>query len=163
MWMKIREWMPAGGAGNIGVVAAALAVAVGLVGWSAIPVGRNAAAIEQPEHQDDAGKPSPRKIKATIVGSYAVTGTDPDGEPYTDRRIVDITLAPSGALELDWDNGKFVGVGQVVDNVVVIAYLNKGRTAIAVMAMNADGSLSGSSFRRTDRGSKATEIWKKLQ
>jgi hypothetical protein len=162
MSMQIRQWMPAGAAGKVGAVAAALAVTVALAGWNAIPVTRDAVAFEPPAHQRDAGKPSPRKIKATLVGSYAVTGTDPDGETYTDRRIVDISLAPSGALELDWDNGKLVGVGQIVDNVLVVAYLNKGRTAISVMTINPDGSLSGTSFRRTDRGAKATELWKKL-
>jgi hypothetical protein len=161
MSMKIRQWMPAGAAGKVGLVAAALAGTVALAGWNAMPVVRDAAAFETPHRQQDAGKPSSRKVKATLVGSYAVTGTDPDGAPFTDRRVVDISLAPSGALELDWDNGKIVGVGQVVDNVLVIAYLNKGRTTISVMAINPDGSLSGSWFRRTDRGAKATEVWKK--
>ena len=150
--------MPAGGAGKVGAIAAALAVTVTLAGWNAMPVARDAKAFEQ---QQDAGKPSPRKVKATLVGSYSVTGTEPDGAPFADRRVVDISLAPSGALELDWDNGKSLGVAQVVDNLLVIAYLNKGRTAISVMTINPDGSLSGSWFRRTDRGSKATEIWKK--
>jgi len=158
MSMKIRQWMPAGGAGKVGAVAAALAVTVTLAGWNAMPVARDAKAFEQ---QQDAGKPSPRKVKATLVGSYSVTGTEPDGAPFADRRVVDISLAPSGALELDWDNGKSQGVGQVVDNLLVIAYLHKGRTAISVMTINPDGSLSGSWFRRTDRGSKATEVWKK--
>jgi len=158
MSMQIRQWMPAIGAGKVGAVAAALAVTVTLAGWNAMPFARDAAAFER---QQDAGKPSPRKVKATLVGSYSVTGTEPDGVPFADRRVVDISLAPSGALELDWDNGKSLGVGQVVDNLLVIAYLNKGRTAISVMTINPDGSLSGSWFRRTDRGSKATEIWKK--
>ena len=158
MSMQIRQWMPAGGAGKVGAIAAALAVTVTLAGWNAMPVARDAKAFEQ---QQDAGKPSPRKVKATLVGSYSVTGTEPDGVPFADRRVVDISLAPSGALELDWDNGKSLGVGQVVDNLLVIAYLNKGRTAISVMTINPDGSLSGSWFRRTDRGSKATEVWKK--
>jgi hypothetical protein len=158
MSMQIRQWMPAGGAGKVGAIAAALAVTVTLAGWNAMPVARDAKAFEQ---QQDAGKPSPRKVKATLVGSYSVTGTEPDGAPFADRRVVDISLAPSGALELDWDNGKSLGVGQVVDNLLVVAYLNKGRTAISVMTINPDGSLSGSWFRRTDRGSKATEVWKK--
>ena len=161
MSMTIRQWMPAGAAGKIGAIAAAVVAIVALAGWNAMPVVRDAAAFETQHRQQDAGKPSPRKVKATLVGSYAVTGTDPDGEPLTDRRVVDISLAPSGALELDWDNGKIVGVGQVVDNVLVIAYLSKGRTAISVMTINPDGSLSGSWFRRTDRGAKATEVWKK--
>jgi hypothetical protein len=101
------------------------------------------------------------KTKAALVGSYVVTGTDPDGEPYVGSRMLDISLAPSGALELDWDNGKLVGVGQVVDNVLAVAYSIKGRTVISVMTINPDGSLSGKWSRRTDRGSKGTETWKK--
>src|SRR5215471_697663 len=99
MSMQIRQWIPAGGAGKVGAIAAALAVTVTLAGWNAMPVARDAAAFEQQR-----------------------------------------------------DNGKSLGVGQVVDNLLVIAYLNKGRTAISVMTINPDGSLSGSWFRRTDRG-----------
>ena len=44
--------------------------------------------------------------KATLVGSYLVTGTDVDGKSYSGSHVLDISLAPSGALELDWDNGK---------------------------------------------------------
>jgi hypothetical protein len=74
---------------------------------------------------------------------------------------VDIGLAPSGALELDWDNGKQVGVAQVIGDVVVVSCLIKGRTAILTMTVNADGSLSGKWSRRTDRGQKGTETWKR--
>jgi hypothetical protein len=68
-------------------------------------------------------------------------------------------MAPSGALELDWDNGKQVGVGQVIGNVLAAACLIKGRTVILTMAINRDGSLSGKWSRRTDRGSQGTETW----
>jgi hypothetical protein len=68
-------------------------------------------------------------------------------------------MAPSGALELDWDNGKQVGVGQVIGNVLAVACLIKGRTVILTMAINQDGSLSGKWSRRTDRGSQGTETW----
>jgi len=63
--------------------------------------------------------------------------------------------------ELEWDNGKQVGVGQVIGNVLAVASLTKGRTAILVMNINPDGSLSGRWSRRTDRGYKGTETWKK--
>jgi hypothetical protein len=99
--------------------------------------------------------------KPSLVGSYVVSGTDSDGRPYAGNSIVDISLAPSGALELEWDNGKQVGVGQVMGNVVAIACLTKGRTAILLMNINPDGSLSGKWSRRTDRGTKGTETWKK--
>ena len=62
---------------------------------------------------------------------------------------------------LEWDNGKQVGVGQVIGNVLAVACLTKGRTAILAMNINPDGSLSGKWSRRTDRGYKGTETWKK--
>jgi hypothetical protein len=74
---------------------------------------------------------------------------------------VDISLTPSGALELDWDNGKNFGIGQVIGNVLAVSSLNKGRTMILIMQLNPDGSLSGKWSRRTDRGYKGTETWKK--
>jgi hypothetical protein len=90
-----------------------------------------------------------------------VSGTDPDGKPYAGAGIVDVGLAPSGALELDWNNGKQVGIGQVIGDVLVVACLIKGRTAILIMTINPDGSLSGKWSRRMDRGQKGTETWKK--
>jgi hypothetical protein len=101
------------------------------------------------------------ELKHRLVGSYVVGGTDTDGKPYAGAGIVDIALAPSGALELDWDNGKQVGVAQVVGDVVVVSCLIKGRIAILTMTANADGSLSGKWSRRTDRGQKGTETWKR--
>ena len=100
-------------------------------------------------------------FKHRLIGSYVVSGTDPDGKPYVGPGIVDIALAPSGALELDWDNGKQVGVAQVIGDTLVVACLFKGRTAILMMTSNSDGSLSGKWSRRTDRGQKGTETWKK--
>jgi hypothetical protein len=73
----------------------------------------------------------------------------------------DISLAPSGALELEWDNGKQVGVGQVIGDVLAVACLSKGRTMILTMNINPDGSLSGRWSRRTDRGTQGTETWTK--
>ena len=99
--------------------------------------------------------------KPGLVGSYKVTGTDSEGRPYVGGSILDVSLVPSGALELDWDNGKQVGVGQVIGNALVVAFSNKGRTVILVMSISPDGSLSGKSLRRADRGSKGTETWKK--
>jgi hypothetical protein len=65
----------------------------------------------------------------------------------------------SGALELAWDGGKNVGVGQIIGNVLAVASSTRGRTVILMMSINTNGSLSGKSLRRTDRGSKGTEIW----
>ena len=106
--------------------------------------------------------PPPRdELKHRLIGSYIVSGTDPDGKPYAGAGIVDIALAPSGALELDWDNGKQVGVAQVIGDTLVVACLFKGRTAILMMTSNPDGSLAGKWSRRTDRGQKGTETWTK--
>ena len=105
--------------------------------------------------------PSEISAKARVVGSYVVTGTEVDGRSYSGAHTVDISMAPSGALELDWDNGKQVGVGQVIGDVLAVACLSKGRTVILTMTINPDGSFSGKWSRRTDRGSQGTETWTK--
>jgi hypothetical protein len=143
----------------LGVVVAALVAGAVVGGWAVPTVSTTrAAAVEnQPAlemvHKDE--------LKHGLVGSYVVSGTDSDGRPYAGAGVVDIALAPSGALELDWDNGRQVGVAQVIGDVLVVACLTKGRTAILIMTVNSDGSLSGRWSRRTDRGQKGTETWKK--
>ena len=92
-------------------------------------------------------------LRSLVIGS--------PGKPYVGPTILDVALAPSGALELEWDNGKQVGVGQVLGNVLAVACSTKGRTVILLMNINSDGSLSGKSSRRTDRGAKGTEAWKR--
>jgi hypothetical protein len=84
-----------------------------------------------------------------------------DGTSYIGSHKLNISMAPSGALELDWDNGKQVGVGQVIGDVLAVACLSKGRTVILTMNINPDGSLSGKWSRRTDRGTHGTETWTK--
>ena len=111
---------------------------------------------------EDSAQPNVESLKAALVGSYRVTGTDPDGAPYSAPKIVDVSLTPSGGLEFDWDNGTLVGVGQVIGNVLAVAYAVKGRTVISLMTINRDGSLSGKWLRRTDRGTKGSETWKKV-
>jgi hypothetical protein len=146
--------------GKLGVLAVALAL--GAVGGWAISTTfvKNATAFERAY---DEGRGSPERIKVALVGSYSVTGTDPTGERYEGPRVLGISLAPSGALELEWDDGKVVGVGQIIDNnILAVAWLNKGRTVVSVMTINPDGTLSGNWFRRTDRGAKATETWTKI-
>jgi hypothetical protein len=103
-----------------------------------------------------------KELKHNLVGSYVVTGTDADGKPYGGAGIVDVALAPSGALELDWDNGKRVGIGQLIGNVLMVASSTKAGTVIMVMNVNPDGLLSGQWSRRMDRGYKGTEKWKKI-
>jgi len=144
---------------NIRAIVAALLTA-GAVGWTTSTMfAANPAAVDGLSPFDR--KLSLEELKPGLIGSYVVTGTDPDGKPYGSSSIVDIALAPSGALELEWDNGKQVGVGQVIGNVLAVACLTKGRTAILAMNINPDGSLSGKWSRRTDRGYKGTETWKK--
>jgi hypothetical protein len=84
-----------------------------------------------------------RDVKQKLVGSYAVTGTDPDGRGYRGASIIDISMAPSGALELDWDNGRRVGIGQLMNNVLTVASTTKAGTVIMMMNVNPDGTLSG--------------------
>jgi hypothetical protein len=97
-----------------------------------------------------------------LVGSYVVTGTDADGSSYGSPGSLDVSLATSGALEFKWDGGKYVGVGQVVGNVVAVATAAEGRSIIMIMTVNPDGSLAGKWWRRTDAGARGTELWKKM-
>jgi hypothetical protein len=161
--MGLSNWFAAiGQHKNAGILAASLVAAGALGGWGiSATLVESARAVDSMRRDVESAKHSLDQAKAALVGSYRVTGTDPDGVPYPGTKVVDISLAPSGALELDWDDGAFVGVGQLVDNVLAVAYAVKGRTVIALMTINADGSLSGNWLRRTDRGSKGTENWKK--
>jgi hypothetical protein len=149
----------------VGVVASAL-LAGAAIGWAMSTVSTTrAAAVEDLSAFEMRRSVAPTlrhdELKRRLVGSYVVGGTDADGRAYAGTGIVDIALVPSGALELDWDNGKQVGVAEVIGDVVVVSCLIKGRTAILTMTVNADGSLSGKWSRRTDRGQKGTETWKK--
>jgi hypothetical protein len=150
----VRQFIPSKFSRRVGALAAALLAAAAIGGWGvATTSATRAAAIES--RYEVAGK-------ASLVGSYVVTGTDADGVRYKDRHIVDVSLAPSGALELDWDNGRQVGVGHVVDNVLAVACSSKGRTVILTMTINPDGSLSGKWSRRTDRGAQGSETWTRI-
>jgi hypothetical protein len=150
---------------KVGVVTAALLLTGAVGGWGiSTTFVKNAVAVESPfdmTRQNDTNKLVLEKPKLSLVGTYRVTGTDPEGKPYPAAITLDISLAPSGALELNWDNGKIVGVGQLMDNVLAVATLINGRTVISIMYINPDGSLSGKWLRRTDRGYKGTEAWKK--
>jgi hypothetical protein len=146
---------------HVGVVAALLAAAVA-GGWAMSPMFATKASAVEELSRLDLRRQQLEDVKPALIGSYAVTGTDPDGKPYAGTGIVDIALAPSGALELDWDNGRYVGVGQVMGNSLAVACSIKGRTVILIMNVNADGSLTGKWLRRTDRGSKGTETWTRI-
>jgi hypothetical protein len=143
---------------NKGVLIALLVAASAGAGWMRSATSSTTAAEIVPAHFTT----SLDDLKPGLIGSYEVTGTEPDGTPYVSSSILDITLTPSGALELSWENGRYVGVGQVIGNVLAVASVARGRTTILVMNINPDGSLSGKALRRTERGSKGTEVWKRI-
>ena len=151
---------------NARVAAIALLVAGATGGW-AMSVAANAATFDgqsrgEVAHRADTKRLLPvEEAKLGLVGSYTVSGSDPDGRPYAASGVVDVSLAPSGALELEWDNGRQVGVGEIIGDTLVVSCWSKGRTAILIMNINPDGSLSGKWTRRADRGVKGTEAWKK--
>jgi hypothetical protein len=153
--------------GSAGVIAATLFAVAVIGGWAMSTVSRTSAAPVgdlssfETMRRNVINPLACDEFKHRLIGTYVVSGTDPDGKPYAGAGIVDIALAPSGALELVWDNGKQVGVAQVIGDTLVVACLFKGRTAILMMTSNPDGSLSGKWSRRTDRGQKGTETWKK--
>ena len=149
---------------DAGVMVAALVAAGAVGGWALSTTFAHVTASVQalpPFEISDMKQLPLEEFKRGLIGSYVVTGTDPSGEPYVGGGVLDIALAASGALELVWDYGKNVGVGQVIGNVLAVASSTKGRTVILMMNINPDGSLSGKSSRRTDRGSKGTEAWKR--
>jgi hypothetical protein len=146
---------------HVGVAVALLAAAMA-GGSTTSPLFTTRAAAVEELARLDLTKQQLEEAKPALIGSYAVSGTDPDGKPYATTGIVDIALAPSGALELEWDNGKYVGVGQIIGNSLAVACSIKGRTVILIMNVNPDGSLSGKWLRRTDRGYKGTETWKRI-
>lgn len=98
---------------------------------------------------------------ASLIGNYVVTGTEANGKPYDGPGPLAITMDKSGALELKWDGGKYVGIGQVIGNQVAVASVAEGKVVIGIMDIKPDGSLEGKWWRRTDPGTKGTEIWKK--
>ena len=152
---------------NVGVVVAALLAAGAVAGWAmSATFATITAAVDDLSACDATSSGDMKKLpldefRLGLIGSYVVTGTHPSGEPYAGAGALDIVLGTSGALELVWDNGKSVGVGQVIGNVLAVASSTRGRTVILMMNINPDGSLSGTSSRRTDRGSKGTEAWKR--
>jgi hypothetical protein len=97
---------------------------------------------------------------ADLIGNYAFSGTETDGKPSAPGTLV-ITMDKSGALDLNCDGGQYVGIGQVAGNVLAIATVAEGKEVILIMNINADGSLEGRWWRRTDPGTQGVEVWKK--
>ena len=98
---------------------------------------------------------------ASLLGNYVVTGTETNGKPYDGSGPLVVAMDKNGALELKWDGGKYVGIGQVVGDKLVVASSAEGRTVIGIMDIKPDGSLAGKYWRRTDAGTGGTEVWKK--
>ncbi len=98
---------------------------------------------------------------ASLIGNYVVTGTETNGKSYGGSGPLAITMDRNGALELKWDGGKYVGIGQVVGDKLVVASSAEGRVIIGIMDIKADGLLEGKYWRRTDPGTGGTEVWKK--
>ena len=80
-----------------------------------------------------------------------MTGTETDGKKYDGPGPLVVTMDKNGALELKWDNGRYVGIGQVVGNSLAVASTAEGRAVIMLMEPKPDGSLEGKYWRRTDR------------
>ncbi|CAK0763475.1 Bulb-type lectin domain-containing protein [Azospirillaceae bacterium] len=95
-----------------------------------------------------------------LYGTYAVTGVSNDGKPYESEGVVSVSADPSGALLVNWDNGEYIGIGQVSGNMLAIAVVVEKRNAVQLMTINPDGSLSGSWWRRTEPG-VGSENWKR--
>ena len=149
------------------IIVAALLLAGAAGGWiiPTLPASK-ASAVEEltayaADRKGDAKALSLEEIKAGLIGSYVATGTDPDGKAYVGDQTLSIALAPSGALEVEWDGGRNVGIGHIIGNVLAVASWARGRTVIMSMTINPDGSLSGKWSRRTDLGSRGTETWKR--
>lgn len=98
---------------------------------------------------------------ASLIGNYVVTGTETDGKAYDGSGTLAITMDKSGALNLSWDGGKYLGVGQVIGDKLAVATFDERRAVIMIMDIKADGSVEGRWWKRTDAGTKGTEVWKK--
>lgn len=97
----------------------------------------------------------------SIAGKYVYNGTETDGSKYEKPGDLLIKEAPSGAYDVTWDGGDYVGVGQVAGNIFAVASVADGKNSIMLMNINPDGSLSGKWWRRTDKGKGGTEVWTK--
>lgn len=95
-----------------------------------------------------------------IVGTYTVTGTETNGKPYDSAGKVVVKQEKSGAYEVSWDDGQYIGLGQVIGDVFAIGAVADKRISISIMNIKPDGNMSGSWWRRTDKGA-GTEVWTK--
>lgn len=98
--------------------------------------------------------------QANLIGSYKVTGTNTDGSAYEEGSLT-ISQEPSGAYLVKWDGGDYIGIGQVSGNIFAIATVVDQRNSIMLMTLSPDGSAKGQWWRRSDAGTKGTEVWTK--
>lgn len=97
----------------------------------------------------------------SVAGTYAYNGTDTDGSKYDGPGALVVKQAASGAYDVVWDGGSYLGVGQVTGNVFAVAAVADGKNSIMLFDINPDGSLSGKWWRRADKGKGGTEVWTK--
>jgi hypothetical protein len=125
-------------------------------------VGLMGSAIAQTAASAPAAAPAASTFSnASMLGNYVVNGTETDGSKYDGEGPLAITMDKNGALELKWDGGKYVAIGQVEGTKLFAGGVADGRAVIMVMDIKPDGSLEGKWWRRTDAGTKGTEVWKK--
>jgi hypothetical protein len=98
---------------------------------------------------------------ADLIGSYDVTGTEVTGKAYDTPGRLEIAMDKSGALDLKWDGGKYIGVAQLVGSTLAVATHDQGKVIIMLMDVKPDGSLAGRWWHHTQAGTKGTETWKK--
>jgi hypothetical protein len=101
---------------------------------------------------------APAFAEPNIVGTYSYSGTETDGSAETPGTLK-ITAEKSGAYQVTYDDGSYLGVGQIAGNIFAAAVVADGKNTIMIMNINPDGSLSGQWWRRADSGRKATETW----
>ena len=66
-----------------------------------------------------------RRTNASLIGNYVVTGTETNGKKYDGSGPLAVTMDKNGALELKWDGGKYVGIGQVVGDKLLVGSVRR--------------------------------------
>ncbi len=102
--------------------------------------------------------PSFAADNASLIGNYVVTGTETSGTAYDGPGTLAITMDKSGALNLSWDGGKYLGIGQLVGDKLAVATFDERKAVIMLMDFKSDGALEGKWWKRTDAGTKGTEV-----
>ncbi len=98
---------------------------------------------------------------SSLPGKYTYTGTETDGTKYGDGGTLVITAERSGAYQVKWDGGEYVGVGQLIGKTLAVAAVADNKNTIMLMDVGPDGKISGKWWRRADAGTKGTEVWTK--